>query len=229
MKTAAPPPLSMPAIRPAPGFTLVEAAIAGVLLIAILAVSYGAIITVTDANQRTGARVSEERTYREFSDRIRAELQLSSTDTDPVTGLHRYRTWTTASGKPAFAFRQLEAGNTSTGEMQPLWGNEISYEVDDRGRVLRNAGGAQSVAATGVYELELDVTATGRFALRCVTVELVKSTPGGDPPTNAEGKVLVLDPKNRLRTLAPDTWRADAALGRPVKVHSRTLTIRPWN
>ncbi len=212
------------------GFTLTEVTVAGGLFLAVLLASYQTIITVADANQRTSAKIAEETRYRDFLEKIATELRRAGTDTDPMTGDRRYRTWVdTTTGRSAFSISVLESATASTGEIRPLWSPPITYTTDARGRVVRSQNGASRVVADHVAKLSLEVSPHGRFLLTCVTYETIKITPDSKPPVDENGLLTLLTKEHRLLRVQPTEWLRDPSLGRPVKLHRYRNAIKPFN
>ncbi|MFO0314609.1 MAG: type II secretion system protein J [Planctomycetota bacterium] len=159
------------------GMTLVEVAISGALLIAVLLVA----VTSTQTIQgliRTGEAASGTMDrVRELLFQIKQDIAASSMTPDPVSGLARINIEAAPNGGERLRLIRVDGAALAGGTLSAVWSPWITWEMDARGGVYRTIGAEPArLVASGIASLDFEF-ATGR-AVR-VTVRSAAVAPNG--------------------------------------------------
>src|SRR5262245_50920146 len=145
------------------GFTLVELMVSTVVLAILLDALINGAIAITkgatfgDKRARLASKVAMA------IDKMTAEINMSSTNTDPVTGLP----YMTATGNPndmTLTFRRVVDFGSNGGELQPIWSTDIAYSLIN-GAVSRTQDGVTTIICSGATQLNFEIEPTGRVLL----------------------------------------------------------------
>lgn len=168
-----------PAIRPPSeaGMTLVEVAISGTLLIAVLLVA----VTSTQTIQgliRTGEAASGTMDrVRELLFQLKKDLAASSMTPDPVSGLARIHIEAAANGGERLRLIRVDGAVLAGGTMSAVWSPWITWEMDARGGVYRTIGAEPAqLVASGMESLDFEFV-NGRSVR--MTVRSANRAPNG--------------------------------------------------
>jgi len=135
--------------------TVVLAILLDALINGAIAITKGA--TFGDKRARLASKVAMA------IDKITAEINMSSTGSDPTTGLP-YMTVTGVTNDQQLTFRRVVDFGSNGGELQPIWSTDIVYALTN-GAVTRTQDGVTTIICSGATQLNFELQPTGRVLL----------------------------------------------------------------
>ncbi len=146
------------------GYTLVETAIAMAVMAVVLQALLMATLALSRSSQLGERRLDQARQGDLALRSVADELALTSTDTDPDTGLP-YLTITDNGQADSISFRRINGVSGATGEVVPVWSTPIEFLLDQE-RLVRRQDGADQVILESATTLEIELDDSDRIVLR---------------------------------------------------------------
>jgi prepilin-type N-terminal cleavage/methylation domain-containing protein len=145
------------------GFTIVELMVSTVVLAILLDALINGAIAITkgatfgDKRARLASKVAMA------IDKMTAEINMSSTGTDPTSGTP-YMTVGGAGTDMTLTFKRVVDFGSNGGELQPIWSTDIVYAIAN-GTVTRTQDGVTTIICSGATQLQFEIEPTGRVLL----------------------------------------------------------------
>ena len=163
------------------GFTLVELMVSTAVLAVLLEALVGGSLAMTRSAQFGDKRNRLAQKVSLALDKMSAELNLSSTDIDAVTGAP-YMTSGGVEYDMTLTFKRVVSFGDSAGELAPIWSSDITYALD-KGQVTRTQDGVTTTIVSGATQLDFEIEASGRVV---ITLAATADPDGVAPDTLVE-------------------------------------------
>ncbi|GEM_PF-6228307 len=151
------------------GLGLVEMAVSVSLTVAILGITYTAADVVHSVNRWDQAKLKQDVAFRDALRSLRKELKMASVERDPITNQNRYRIFTNGKGQMVLSIQTVSGAQIASGELEPVWSSDITFNVDAKGHLIRTQDGVARILGSGFRNMYFEVTDKGMFK---VTAEL---------------------------------------------------------
>jgi len=146
------------------GFTLVEMMISTVVLAILLESLMHGVLFMTESTTQ-GTRHNRLVSQMQMTmDKMRAELNLTSCDFDPATGLP-YLTVTGAADDQTITFKRVVNYQSNGVSMTPVWSTNVVYQRQGTD-LVRTQDGVTSILLHGVTQLNFTAEPTGRIVIQ---------------------------------------------------------------
>jgi hypothetical protein len=150
------------------GFTLVEVAISGALVVALMFVAVTTTRVVHTTLSTGEAESGTTDRVREVVAQIKQDLLESSMTPDPVTGVGRVQVENATHGGQRLRIRRVDGAALVAGSMTTVWSPWITWEMDADGAVWRTMDGeAPQVVARGIDSLAFQTNIARGVRVTC--------------------------------------------------------------
>lgn len=160
------------------GFTLVELMVSTVVFAILLEAVLGGSLALTKSARFGDKRNRLTQKVSIALEKMSAEINLSSTDVDPLTNVP-YMTTGGVEYDMTLTFKRVVALGTNGDELEPIWSSDITYAMD-AGQVTRTQDGVTTNIVSGATQLDFTIEASGRVL---VTLAATADPDGVAPDT----------------------------------------------